>query len=578
MQPRPDKTSFGATTQSLLAWRDMPPRLHTALILAAFVLPALPAADARAISITVVPTETGEPWNSRSDFVGPVEDEIAKHEGWAVVSLVDAWSGSWGTGLEAQRRRARRLQDEANAAFRELELRLAKEHAQEAIKHLDEHPALQDDRASFAKLLRFMGAVDYLLRDQRAAARHWREALLLEPDGKLVPWLFNPPMRKRYAELKHQLATLELVRVAVTCDAGCGEIYDGDRSLGVAPLTLGLKPGRHHLRAERAGYETWRGVVEVKPRRDNDWKLALVPKGAKTLAAFREALRSDVEQGSPISQTAIDLGERLAVQQLLILAPDAGEAGTVTLKARLYGPRWGSLLGQAETKLRGRTPSKSEAQGLLAMLFNSPPAICLAHGGTVRKPPFARLVKHRGDSSDACLSDQRCRAESFAACPTAALVIARENGETTDLVLWGSSSPTPLLATTLSGDLADAGNTTTFHGYATAAWEQEQLRKLSAPRPKIAESAASPDNGPMLTHEDVPPRAMNSWVWLSVGAPLLIAGSVVAILQSAVLQDASSTGDAKERAQWLGPTALGVGLVGAGLAGYGIYQLLQDEQ
>lgn len=136
------------------------------------------------------------------------------------------------------------------------------------------------------------------------------------------------------------------------------EVYVDGEFVGYSPVNYGTRPGRHEVRVERSGYETWRETVNVRPgstatvdarlrqvQRTGSVSFSSEPSGAEVY------VNGNYIGTTPTRSVSLDAGSytarfRLGGYQEATVSFDVRPGGSQTVNARLQSQR-GSLFVQA---------------------------------------------------------------------------------------------------------------------------------------------------------------------------------------------------------------------------------------
>jgi hypothetical protein len=181
---------------------------------------------------------------------------------------------------------------ELDALFKEPPTRATEPLAQRARKHLKKgkeyseglkpkqaitefKEALRILRAIFASLGDLsaleeahlhLGMTYQALGKDRRAAREYRMVLLLNPRRKLDDTMVNPVVVESFNKERERLLTSMTGSISLISKPPAARVHMNGRPVGYTPITIpGVYPGEHYFTMEHDGYQTWFGVLKVKP-------------------------------------------------------------------------------------------------------------------------------------------------------------------------------------------------------------------------------------------------------------------------------------------------------------------------
>ena|GEM_PF-1870428 len=135
--------------------------------------------------------------------------------------------------------------------------------------------ALRILRAIFASLGDFsaleeahlqLGMTYQALGKERRAAREYRMVLLLNPQRKLDDTMVNPVVVESFDRERERLLTSMTGSISLLSKPSAARVHMNGRPVGYTPITIpGVYPGEHYFTMEHDGYQTWFGVLKVKP-------------------------------------------------------------------------------------------------------------------------------------------------------------------------------------------------------------------------------------------------------------------------------------------------------------------------
>lgn len=228
-----------------------------------------------------------------------------------VSALAQAQAESSEAAVEARR-------DEAKLSFqRGVELYRAGQY-EAAVKSF-----LEADRLAPSPALSFNIARAYeRLEDVSGALRWYRDYLRRSPSAKNTA-----EVRARVAELSAKLARSGLQQLTVlSTPTGASVIIDG-RPVGITPFSGDLKPGKHHVQLELAGYEPIANdaLLQANAPLELDLTLARDRRPSTTLH-----VSSDPAPGEPGPQRDEAGGRRFGAVPWVMLGAGAASLGVAT--------------------------------------------------------------------------------------------------------------------------------------------------------------------------------------------------------------------------------------------------------
>jgi hypothetical protein len=181
---------------------------------------------------------------------------------------------------------------ELDALFKEPPTRATEPLAQRARKHLKKgkeySESLKPKQAitEFKEALRILRAIFASLGDlsaleeahlhlgmtyqalgkDRRAAREYRMVLLLNPQRKLDDTMVNPVVVESFDKERQRLLTSMTGSISLISKPPAAQVHMNGKLMGYSPITIpGVYPGEHYFTMEHDGYQTWFGVLKVKP-------------------------------------------------------------------------------------------------------------------------------------------------------------------------------------------------------------------------------------------------------------------------------------------------------------------------
>ena len=111
-----------------------------------------------------------------------------------------------------------------------------------------------------------LGMTYQALGKERQAGREYRMVLLLNPQRKLDDTMVNPVVVESFDRERERLQTSMTGSISVLSKPPAARVYMDGRPVGYTPITIpGVYPGEHYFTMDHDGYQTWFGVLKVKP-------------------------------------------------------------------------------------------------------------------------------------------------------------------------------------------------------------------------------------------------------------------------------------------------------------------------
>jgi hypothetical protein len=111
-----------------------------------------------------------------------------------------------------------------------------------------------------------LGMTYQALGKERRAAREYRMVLLLNPRRKLDDTMVNPVVVESFDKERERLLTSMTGSISLLSKPPAARVHMNGRPVGYTPITIpGVYPGEHYFTMEHDGYQTWFGVLKVKP-------------------------------------------------------------------------------------------------------------------------------------------------------------------------------------------------------------------------------------------------------------------------------------------------------------------------
>jgi hypothetical protein len=111
-----------------------------------------------------------------------------------------------------------------------------------------------------------LGMTYQALGKDRRAAREYRMVLLLNPQRKLDDTMVNPVVVESFNQARERLLTSMTGSISLISKPSAAWVHMNGKPVGYTPITLpGVYPGEHYFTMEHDGYQTWFGVIKVKP-------------------------------------------------------------------------------------------------------------------------------------------------------------------------------------------------------------------------------------------------------------------------------------------------------------------------
>lgn len=167
--------------------------------------------------------------------------------------------------------------------------------------------------------LHYWGASALYANDRKAAIQHFKEAIAFAPKARPDPNIFSPDVVKAYDEAAKTPSNGAL---RILCTPAAEATVNGEGK-GITPLDLaGVRPGRHLVRLNRAGYESDAQWIVVSGRSTAEVRSEL--KAVPQLHAFRQTLKKaggELKLNSP-GDAVKQLKKMLSADSVIIVAGD----------------------------------------------------------------------------------------------------------------------------------------------------------------------------------------------------------------------------------------------------------------
>lgn len=112
----------------------------------------------------------------------------------------------------------------------------------------------------------YLGMTYQALGKDRRAAREYRMVLLLNPRRELDDTMVNPVVVESFNQARERLLTSMTGSISLISKPSAAWVHMNGKPVGYTPITIpGVYPGEHYFTMEHDGYQTWFGVLKVKP-------------------------------------------------------------------------------------------------------------------------------------------------------------------------------------------------------------------------------------------------------------------------------------------------------------------------
>jgi tetratricopeptide (TPR) repeat protein len=111
-----------------------------------------------------------------------------------------------------------------------------------------------------------LGMTYQALGKTRKADEQYRMVLLQNPKRVLDEALVSPAVINRFNKVRDDLLTALKGSISLLSEPTGSRVYMDGRAVGYTPITVsGVVPGEHYFSIEHNGYQTWFGILPVKP-------------------------------------------------------------------------------------------------------------------------------------------------------------------------------------------------------------------------------------------------------------------------------------------------------------------------
>lgn len=160
--------------------------------------------------------------------------------------------------------RAETLFAQGREAYDTLDLDVAIERLNDALRDLEQHAAYLQDIGKVADVLMLLGATHILRGEDGKGRERLMQAIAIAPDVEPDPAVFNPTMRNTFRSASNSVKKSKRVALSVSSNPSYAQVYVDGNFAGVSPITVdGLTEGRHFLRLVKDGYNDFGSVVSV---------------------------------------------------------------------------------------------------------------------------------------------------------------------------------------------------------------------------------------------------------------------------------------------------------------------------
>jgi hypothetical protein len=212
------------------------------------------------------------------------------------------------------------LIEQGKKAYEGLDLKTAISAFQNAKEEFA--PLVQDaaDRALYADILIYLGAVNIFSKDVKRGKGLFRNALIFNKKAKLDPMLFPPMVAAAFKDVSAEFQKAGSGALDVRPIPAGTEIWIDGRYHGIGPQKVDKLPkGEHVIRLARRGYASQTLTREVMRGGEELIRQELVPlpgysRMSKLIGAFQSAL-----SGNEIPSAAEELMRWLGVERLFLI-------------------------------------------------------------------------------------------------------------------------------------------------------------------------------------------------------------------------------------------------------------------
>ncbi len=540
------------------------------------------ARPAQAAEIVVVGSPTDNASPAAMAIVSSVRGIVLDHP-WLGLAEIDGALVSGPDAREPLRKATRELRA-ARAKFDDLLIDEAARLAQNAVSGYRDHLAQASDLRALGRALELMGAIGLTRSDNKAAAEAIEEVLALNPEAVPNPEIYNPPMIKRWQQIAARYNAAGRGTLVIEAPEGEPAVVEVDgRYRGLAPLTMkDVLLGQHYVRVSRAGSLPWgqRVVVGKKATR-----IAPTLTPLREASAFAAARAKAWDPSPEVRKQGIrELGKVLRSEYIVLVSTTPrdtiGAPALTPVHAELYSVTKDRVLRSADAALGVRPGSAPPLARTFidALLPAAPTAVLAGTQAVLGEPDPVSAAKRetamvlRGVAQtdiresapldEGCTADAQCMAKVMgeAEAVYVAQVLPSGRDAKVDIVAYVGNHK----AGEVSVDRVRSNDEPLVLAIAelvSLTYLERDDRRLAGDILRTIPTVPASENVALTEAEQRSTRRTVGLITAGAGAAIAIGGFVLAGLQAKVLDDPSSSGDAKSSARTLGR----VGIIGGGV-------------